>query len=68
MAKCPYNWNFDIECTSECALYKNGSCTLRVDTSALPSLPPSGKYKINNIYYDAQEDEQVLICSDEPEP
>ena len=30
--------------------------------------PPSGKYKITNIYYDALEDEQVLICSDNPEP
>lgn len=68
MAFCPYNWKFDVECSSECALYKNGSCTLREDTSALPSLPPSGTNRINNIYYDPDTDEQVIECSDTPEP
>ena len=52
MAICPYNWQFEVECTSECALYKNGSCTLRIDTSAMESAPPVGKYKVTNLYVD----------------
>ena len=32
------------------------------------STPPSGMYKISNIYYDGLEDEQVIVCSDNPEP
>jgi hypothetical protein len=51
MAKCPYNWNFDVECTSECALYKNGKCGLVRDAGTVESVPPSGRCKVTNLFY-----------------
>jgi hypothetical protein len=66
MAYCPYNWNFDIECTSECALYKNGSCTLRVDTSAMESVPPTGKFKVTNLFVDPSTGRLTVEYDDEP--
>lgn len=34
----------------------------------LTSIPPSGKHKIENVYFDVLEDEYVIIHSTNPEP
>jgi hypothetical protein len=67
MAFCPYNWKFEIECTSECALYKNGECGLARDAGALESAPPSGKHKVTNLYYNPETGRLDVEYSDTPE-
>ena len=79
MGYCPY---FNQECyeSTECAIWDTVALQCSIvkqknvmqqilstggETSVL-SLPPTGKYKLNNIYYDADTDEHVVIREDTP--